>query len=313
MAVRLGIEVKYYLYSHQHKGRAYAKALQSCGFIPDEQNAEVVLVDRESYMHTGGAPRAIVDEHVRRGAKIIVFPHSALPPWRYDGIVKLQSYISSVLVIGEGQKEAMRYIEPAARVDVTGWAWCKQKQYKSADEIKTILFAPIHPAGGLRPEGVRANKNIIYDLKRVQSKTGARVIVRYVGKLERQGLKQYSRFEWVKGEPDGSTAEIDAADVVIAEGTFMYLSVARGKPTVGINQHISVRPNKTYHIHQPKHWHLYGDSLAYPINYQPGQLWDLIQQANGGECTEWRARFIGKQLQPKKFCALIEEIVHADR
>jgi hypothetical protein len=314
MAVRLGIEVKYYLYSHQHKGRAYAKALQRCGFIPDEQNADVVLVDRDLFMHSGQTPRYQVLEQMQRGAKVVIYPHSALPPWWYDGLVKLNNYIDCVLVIGKGQKEIMNIISPEARCEVVGWTWCGQKPYRRAEEIKVINFAPIHPSGGiLRPEALRANREIFKELKRIQRKHDARVIVRYIGKLELQGLKMYPNFEWVKGEPDGSTAQIDEADVVIAEGTYMYMSVASGKPTVGVNQHLPIRANKDSARYTPKHWHLYGGKLAYPINYQQGQLWDLIRQANSGECLEWRANFIGKQLQPKQFGALIEEIAHADR
>ena len=304
----------YYVRNHQHKGRPYHLALHAAGHHPKAAKADVVLVDRDRYIQTPDSTLAYVQNFIDQGAVIMIYPHSALPPWWYDGLVKLQPYVKCVFVIGEGQKAAMRIIEPGVHVETTGWPWCPQKKFQQPKELKRILFGPIHPAGGrLRPEALQANKDIFYHLKRVQSQTGCEVVVRYIGDLKLQGLHPYHRFEWIKGRPDGQTKEIDTADVVIAEGTFMYCSVARGKPTIGINQHLPVRANKMSDRYTPHHWEKYGDDLAYPINYEPGKLLEKIELAMQGEQTEWRERFIGESMNGKAFVEKVVRIWQENR
>lgn len=247
-------------------------------------------------------PRREVIERIRQGATIMVYPHSALPPWWYDGILKVPDYLACLFVIGEGQKSVMNIIAPEVNVQATGWAWCKQKTFIQPQAVKHILFCPIHPAGGLRPEALKANRAIFKELKRLR----VNVTIRYIGDMERQGLKPYGGFTFIEGRPDGSHNEIDAADVVIAEGTAMYMSIARGKPTVGINQHLPLRANKDCVRYTPHNWHKYGDLLAYPINYEEGKLAQKIQWAVKEEQTEWRRLFIGDQLAPVDFGRKVE-------
>jgi hypothetical protein len=160
----------------------------------------------------------------------------------------------------------------------------------------------------LRPEAYTANRSIFRELKRIERNEGVEVVIRYIGKLQEQGLKPYPEFKFVEGARDGATREIDKADVVIAEGTFMYLAVARGKPTVGINQHLPTRANKNYARYTPHTWDKYGHLFAYPINYQPGQLRKLIEQAAGGEQSEWRADNIGEDMDSLAFAGMVEGI-----
>jgi len=301
--------MNYFVCNHQYKGRPYHRALHACGHRPLSRAADVALFDRDWYMHNDQKPRAIVTEHLERGAVIMIYPHSALPPWWYDGLIRIQPYVACVFVIGEGQKAAIRIIEPAVNVEVTGWPWCPQKPFEQPRELRQITFGPIHPTGGrLRPEAYEANKAIFHALKRIQSSTGCKVVVRYIGDLEQQGLRPYHRFSWVKGKPDGKTSEIDAADVVIGEGTFMYQAVARGKPTIGINQHVAIRANKTCEKYTPHHWDVYGPGLAYPINFGDAPLSSLIDRAMGGEQTVWRENFIGKSMDRKRFSETVEGI-----
>ena len=306
--------MNFYVASHQHKGKPFHTALRAAGHKPLARKADVALFDRDWYMHNDKQPRAIVTEHLARGAAIMIYPHSALPPWWYDGLIKIQPYVKCVFVIGEGAKEAMTVIAPEVRVKVVGWPWSAQKPFRAPSQLKRILFAPIHPAGGrLRPEAFEANKAIFRDLKRVQSKTGCHVTIRYIDKLELQGLRPYHRFEWVEGKPDGKYVEIDKADVVIGEGTFMYLAVARGKPTIGINQHLPVRANKMSDKYSPHHWDCYGPRIAYPINYGEAPLLDLIEKAMSDEQSEWRERMIGETMNGQRFADAVEKITMQTR
>lgn len=304
--------MNFYVCGHQHKGQPYAKALREAGHHLRPGNPDVALFDRDWYMHNNQKPRGIVSDYIRKGAVIMIYPHSPLPPWWYDGLVPLQEHVRCVFVIGEAQKRAMQIIAPHARVKTTGWAWCEQKEFQQPPEVKRILFAPIHPSGrALRPEGMEANKRIYADLKDIMRITDIQVTVRYMGDLRTQGLRRFKCFDWIEGQPDGSTAEIDNADLVIAEGTFMYLAVARGKPTIGINQHLPIRANKHADIFTPHNWEKYGPDLAYPINYGDADILNLIDKAVSGEQTFWRQQHIGKQLDPFKFSADVEKALNA--
>jgi hypothetical protein len=292
----------YYVRNHQHKGRPYHLALHAAGHHPKAAKADVVLVDRDRYIQTPDSTLAYVQNFIDQGAVIMIYPHSALPPWWYDGLVPFSDYIKCVIVIGEGQKDAMRIIAPEADVFVVGWPWCPQKPFSQPEQLKIVNFAPIHPSGGvLRPEAVRANRAILSELKTVQKETGCRVVIRYIEKLRLQGLHPYEGFEWVEGRKNGATEQIDQADIVIAEGTYLYQAVARGKPAIGINQHLPVRANKNSNQYTPHNWDKYGPDLAYPINYGDAQLQDLIDRAMTEEQTAWRERFIGEDLNRLAF------------
>ena len=304
----------YYVRNHQHKGRPYHLALHAAGHHPKAAKADVVLVDRDRYIQTPDSTLAYVQNFIDQGAVIMIYPHSALPPWWYDGLVPFSDYIKCVIVIGEGQKDAMKIIAPEADVFVAGWAWCPQKPFSQPEQLKIVNFAPIHPSGGvLRPEAIKANRAILSELKTVQRETGCRVVIRYIEKLRLQGLHPYEGFEWIEGRKNGATEQIDQADVVIGEGTYMYQAVARGKATIGINQHLPIRANKKSKKNTPRNWDKYGGDLAYPINYEPGKLLEKIELAMQGEQTEWRERFIGESMNGKAFVEKVVRIWQENR
>ncbi len=84
--------------------------------------------------------------------------------------------------------------------------------------------------------------------------------------------------------------------------------MAQGVPTIGINQHVACRANKNYVRYTPHTWDKDGHLFAYPINYQPGRLWELIEQAAVGEQSEWRAANIGEGMDALGFADMVEEI-----
>jgi hypothetical protein len=301
--------MNFYVFNYQHKGQPYFTALRSQGHKPVARIADVALYDRDRYIQSPDHTISKVQQQIDRGSKIVIYPHSALPPWWYDGLIKLQDYIAGLIVIGEGQRDAVKVFEPDAPVIVGGWPWCPQKPFRKPDKLRTILFGPTHTSGGkIRRTAFNANKAIFNELKQVKRETGCRVVVRYLGDLKRQGLHPYREFEWIRGQADGSTKELDEADVVIAEQTYMYFSVARGAPTIGMIQHLPMSANSHPEKYTPKNWDKYGPDIAYPINYGTKPLIELIEDAMSGEQTEWRRRLIGKDLNPAKFSRQMMEL-----
>lgn len=295
--------MRFYINNYQLKSAAFRNALLEAGHIEDDINPDVILFDRDWYIHNDNKPRPETLKYPN--ATLMVYPHSALPPWWYDGLVPLQDRVKCVFVIGEGHKRAMNIINPHARVEVTGWPWCEVKPFR-ANEIRNILFAPIHPAGGrLRPEAFEANQSIMRDLKSLCSKY--HVTIRFIESRIRQGLSRHEAFHWIRGVPDNSTDDIDNADLVIAEGTMMYLAAARGKLVIGINQHLPCRANKMSEQYTPKNWHKYGDDIAYPINYGEAPILELFERALI-EQTQWRKDFVGDKMDPIKFAGKVENV-----
>ncbi|MFA5715011.1 MAG: hypothetical protein WC998_04695 [Candidatus Paceibacterota bacterium] len=297
--------MKFYINQYQNKGQAFKTALIKAGHVEDLDAPDVALFDRDRYIHNDREPRREVCAYIN--STIMVYPHSALPPWWYDGLVALHDYVKCVFVIGEGQKRAMNIIAPQARVETTGWPWCEVKPFNRPDEIRNILFAAIHPAGGkLRPEALEANQSIMRDLIALpQSKYN--ISVRYVENRMRQGLRRYESINWIRGTADNSTTDIDNADLVIAEGTMMHLAVARGKPVIGINQHLPCRTNNHSDLYTPHNWDKYGSGIAYPINYGDAPLEALFDRAMT-EQTQWRKDFVGDEMDPIMFAGKVENV-----
>jgi hypothetical protein len=297
--------MRFYINNYQNKSEVFKHALTSAGHIYDAEAPEVALFDRDWYIHNDDKPRLEVMKYLN--SNVMVYPHSALPPWWYDGLVPLQDYVKCVFVIGEGQKRAMKIIAPEANVQTTGWPWSKVLPFQAPDEIRNILFAPIHPAGGrLRPEAIEANQSIMQALKKLDP-AKYRVTIRFIESRIRQGLNRNEAFRWVRGVADNSTTDIDNADLVIAEGTMMYLAVARGKPTIGINQHLPCRANNTSDKYTPHNWEKYGPDIAYPINYGEAPLFKLMERAMT-EQTQWRKDFVSQELDAVKFAKKVDAV-----
>jgi hypothetical protein len=289
---------KFFLRNHQHKGTPFEKALQSAGFVKSKY-PHIGLFDKDWQNITYGTENRKAREIYECGAVIVVYPHCFSPPWWYDGMLPVRDFTSCIMVVGKGQKEATE-IFVDRRVEITGWPWCPQKAFEPTNGEK-ILFAPTHPAGeNLREEAAEANARIQEELLNLNLD----VTCRHIGELEHQGLKYTDKWTWVRGQPDGSFRDIDDADLVIAEGTFMYISIARGKPTIGVNQHLPIRSNVPGKSILPANWDLYGDDLAYPLNYGERSLYDLMDMAQT-EQSEWRERFIGRDMDGGEFAELI--------
>jgi len=261
--------ITYYFKSFQHKARSLSLALKANGLRPTHSRPDIAFYDRPA-----GMPlmRAVIME----------YPHSALPPWWYDGLETLPDEVRCVFVIGEAQKEAMKIIAPRANVKVCGFPWADRVPFQNG-KVERILFAPIHPSKkGIRPEARETNQRIQLALSRLK---GYQIFCRTVGDRKMQGIDEKIKMTYISGLPDGSTRDIDMCDLVIAEGTFLFLAVARGKPVIGINQNVPNRMN--YDTRYPENWDKYGHLFKYPVDFDDAPLPELLHQ---NEQTEWKER-----------------------
>ena len=143
--------------------------------------------------------------------------------------------------------------------------------------------------------------------ERLLEMKGVQINLRVIGDLEKNGLWHSPDVTTTEAQPDGSYAEIDSADLVIGEGMFLSLAVARGKPSIGINQHVIQRAN--WNDNLPKRWNEYNHLQAYPIDFDDGDLTELIDKAvDESQVSNWKKRFIGEQLQPEHLSNVLKDI-----
>ena len=286
------------MFHHQHKGKPIEAALLSQGWVYS-QTPDVALFDVAR-----GEP---IERRFRReGASLVIYPHTAIAGWWYDGLLESPKGFDAIMVIGEGQKEVQKIITPNTRVETIGWGYCPILPFKKPKQVKRILFAPLHPSasGKLRPEAKDVNARVY---KQLLGMRGVQATVRVIGKLENNGLWESPDVTIKYAEPDGSYADIDASDLIIAEGMFLSLAVARGKPVIGMNQRISQKANSS--LAAPKNWNKYNHLQAYPIDFDDGSMIELIDRAvDESQVSEWKQRFIGEQLQPEYLSDLLKDI-----
>lgn len=289
--------MQYWILHHQHKGKPIEQALVNQGWVYS-QTPDIALFDVAR-----GKP---IERRFRReGASLVIYPHTAIAGWWYDGLLEPPIGFDAILVVGEGQKEVQKIITPNSRVETIGWGYCPILPFKKPEVVKRILFAPIHPSGNvLRPEAKDVNARVY---RRLLGLPDVQVVVRVLGSLQDNGLWQSPNAIISEGKPDGSYADIDAADLVIAEGMYLSLAVARGKPSIGMNQRVSQRVNGNGCA--PKQWWKYNRLQAYPIDFDDGSITELIDRAlDESQVSEWRQRFIGEQLQPEHLSDLLKDI-----
>jgi hypothetical protein len=307
--------MRYFISHHQHKGIAIENALIKEGWLFRRKRVSIALFDHTVNRKDPKRGRGIVNSYYDQGATIITYPHGATGAWWVDSdYYPPDKKIFANLVIGEGHKHVEGIMRPYLKHYVIGWYFCPIKAFRKPSAIKNILFAPIHGAehnNQLHDEKVRANAMVYESLLKIADQYN--VTVRHLNPLETIGLEKDPRIKFKLGKPDGSYGDIDSADLVIAEGTFMYISVARGKPTIGINQHIPCSGSSILENFKLNHWDEYKDYMAYPIDFTDGPLLELMEKAcEEDNIIKWKDLFIGKEMDSKHLSDLLKQLREDD-
>jgi len=311
MGVYLVIAMRYFIIDHQHKGQPIAEALNLGGWVYNRRHPDIALIDHNINRLRYTDERLIIANYKAVGATIISYPHGATGAWWMDSDLysKTDGWAFANLVIGEGHKHVSSIIQSKTPHHVIGWSYCPIKQFVAKSQVKRILFAPIHSSirsHMLRSEAKDTNKRVFEAL--VKIKDSYTITIRHLDPLEAIGIYKVPGITFRMGKPDGSYLEIDNSDLVIAEGTFLYLAVARGKSVIGINQRIPIAPNTPIPGFKIKNWDKYGDYMAYPIDFDDGPLLELIAKASKDEQKKWKELFIGKQMNSKDLSDLLSKL-----
>ncbi|MFL5883896.1 MAG: methyltransferase domain-containing protein [Thermoleophilaceae bacterium] len=298
---------------HQGKAAPYALALTAAGHevVPVTEPADVLLID-----HDVPAPGylPVIESQAAAGAKIFLYPHGAYPILSWDGIHPVSDLVHGNFVIGEGHAEVMRRYEYPHPLHVAGWPYGEVLPFQPCADARRILFAPSHPSGdGYMPEVERELNRLVFD---ELLSLGVELTVRHIGTLEQNGLERVEGVRYSEGRMVNAFEEIDASQAVVScVGTFPYLAVARGKPTVFYGQ--DVRPNDDGDLRaerEPRyalHWDRYRDYMRFPFDAADGPIGELISEAaaDEGPIREWKRLFIGDPFDPNGFVQVLEREV----
>lgn len=306
--------MRYFISHHQHKGMAIEEALKKEGWYFRRRRVSIALFDHAINRHRPQEGRGLVNQYHDAWATIVTYPHGATGAWWADSTYyPPNKKIFANLVIGEGHKHIEQIMRPYLEHYAIGWGFCPVLDFKSPKEVRNILFAPIH--GSLHnhslPDQKKEMNSKVYEAL-LKLSDNYKISMRVLNPLENIGLWKNSRVKLIFGKPDGSYKDIDEADLVIAEGTFMYLSVARGKPTVGINQHVPCSGSTIIENFELRNWDKYKDYMAYPIDFDDDSLENLIDRAANEEQTDWKNLFIGKEMNSRNLSDLLKELRKRD-
>jgi len=274
----------------------FVAASNGKGYIQEYESHEddVLLIDMDIEHYAD-----VIDKFV---GKVILYPHGAAPNLTWDGVYQPHPKVSVNLVTGEGHKEVMRRYGYSKPVEVIGWYLCEIKKWKPR-KGKNVLFCPIHPIIGgtfMYEEDTRENVRVFRELLSMD----VELAVRYRHSLEVNGLHKEDGVYYYNAR---FFDDLDAYDLVVANGTLAYVAIAKGIPTVMLKQETCTRmpgdavDNRVVVKSLDKYW----DYLKYPYDTQ--DLRESISLASNVEPVEWKNKFIGKQMEGEKFRDIIKD------
>lgn len=292
---------------HQFKGIPYARALHEAGhdIVRVGDPADVLLIDADIDLPQY---RQAIDGYLSWGARVFVYPHGAEPMVLYDGVYTPTPEVTH-LVPAAGHARTMASYGFRGRVEVCGFPFCPLKDFTSRDKAHTVLFAPYHPAGNgwLHPELRALNAEAYYKTRKLRP---GRLLVQLYGTPETNGLPNDADVEWVQSDLNVGWETIDRADLVVsAAGTFHYLAVARGVPTVVFAQDVvpHEQPDPQSPRSQVRSWDRYRHIYRYPVDLDQR---DAVGRALRGDLAVriWRSWMVGQPLDVGKLCEIVEGV-----
>ena len=300
----------FFCYNHQGKATGYIDALAARDWqlVRRIDKALFILSDIDAYSRT-----KTLAEHHRRGVPIFLYPHAATPNLWWD--FPSQSFskvVTAHFVPAQGHIDIMRAYGVPYKLHAVGFHLCPILPFRPRKKVRNVLFAPIHPNSNGFLGKVDKDINIqVFDKLLPLVKDGSiSLTIRYLDKLEQNGLRQVEGVEYIQGERNLGYAEIDAADLVISTCTHAYLAIARGVPTLMIAEwtptHIGGSEAALEYIAS---WDKYKDIMMYPLDFLTDEPADVLfkHAIESDRCiAEWRSRMIGKPFEANHFVDVVE-------
>ena len=297
---------------HQNKETAFSAALRCRGWHETQ------------YRYSTAVQFGLFDADWRpgdidalQGKPYFLYPHAARPMVQYDGCVTPRSDCRTMFVSAPAGVYLMEKIGYPCEVVEVGWSLTPILDFTPKERAESILFAPIHPNGNgyLNEVDKNLNRETYARLVAYAERHEATVTVRYCRDIRDNGLADaiastHPRVIWKQAKPDGSTADIQKTDLVVAHQTFAYMAVALGVPTVMMGEDVPPRSgNREDGFCYVTHWDDYKDYMIFPLDIMDEDPEETISMAVSTDevIRDWKDAFIGKPFDPDYFVDRIEE------
>lgn len=241
--------------------------------------------------------------------RFFVYPHSARPSmindrWgTWDGT-------TAQIVVNEYHEEVLRTYGYTKPIIHSGWYLSPVNEFvpRVVENKINILFAPIHPRNA--PQDQAANLAVFQKLLPLVRRDDIDLTIRYIGLLEDSNVPQVQGVKYTRGEMNGSTEQIEKADVVIAHQTFAWLAVAMGVPTLMFAEDMPTHfRNRGVGWTDTPSWDKVVHLFRYPLDLlttdNPLAMIEKAMQSDDN-ISDWRRRMIGEPMQDDKFLAEME-------
>lgn len=287
---------------------AYVTALLNAGFMetknPTEADFWLYDYERDHYNKT---------LNLFKDKPKFIYPHVPYGWWVWDGICAVDD-VSCNFVVSEGAKQGMRLYGYPHPIEVCGFPRCELRPFQPTQGMK-LLFAPSHTLGKSgkypTPECVDYHRAAMRHIIALKDHFES-VTVRYAYDLTTSGFTEFaheSGITFTRAEAlsvSDSLKAIEQADIIISCGTFGYLSLAIGKPTILYgNRTPASRAGKV------KHYASYKHLIDFPKPFESLTFDDV---ANVGlqpdpEVEQWKSLMLGQPFNAEKFISVVREFV----
>lgn len=271
-------------HDHGGKGARLAAALHAAGHETVPGGGDVALIDHDYYAE-------ICDAH----EVVVVYPHGGNVMLDWDGFA-LHPHVRLCLTHALGHAEIMEGYGLGVPIVPVGWCFSDLAESRYTEQVRSVLFAPMHPLanGYLNPVFAEANRQALAKLLAAEINVDVRIFGSPVG----YGLDPSTPVRWVPGG-NLTHRDIDAADLVVAEGTTLALAVARGVPVLTFGADIEPDMGRDGVV-RPAHWADYAATMRYPYDLDDGPLDHLVASVtqHDSSVAYWRARFVGGAFDP---------------
>jgi hypothetical protein len=305
---------KFFVIRNKDAADEFISALLSAGYseVNNLEQADFLLFECEH----GGALRDRIFNFVKTRPGFI-YPHTPYSYWLWDGLYP-PAPVACNFIVGDGARMGMKAYGYPYRVEVIGWTGCDIRSFVPTVGTK-LLFAPHHLLNGWKYaqpeiEGVIRNAaQFILDnmasFESVDIRCSSKSLEHGLFPLIRKGAAFWNVdvYHTPNIRQDALKA-IVKADIIISNGTFGYLSVASGKPTVMCGY----RDMKVGGANgEAKHYDLYKDHLAFPLTIESMTIEEVlaVKTKRNEEVETWKELNIGRRFDAEKFVAVVKEFV----
>ena len=298
----------FFFYRHQHKGDMLVEALKQNGW----KQTQNMHLSRASFFDIDVDNRVeMINTLVKLGQKVFIYPHGARPQVAYmwkqmRPHPKVTAYVCPTV----GHAELLKTMDYPHRFVIPGWWLTPVVPFQALEgKPKKVLFAPLHPNGNGWLSNLDRNLNAmtLQNILKAQERLKFQLTIRHIHSLAENGLpnEPFGGIRYIRGSTQGDEIpQIRSHDLIVAHQTFGYKSVALGKPTVFMSEHLCPRAGtspETFEFINEDYWfrhkHLY--MFPFDINHHvipPAQVMiDACSPMAEEKIADWRERFIGSQ------------------